>query len=899
MRFIWTILALFIASRQDQMDLRQRAKDALGESTRILTDFTRTSSPADFSAAMAKMNTAAGLYAELHDLSSEGGVLAQVGRLQFLAGNYLSAVDADERALALATEAGDAKLELLALIQAGNHHQNPGDYKLADEYLTRARELAGRLGDTASAGRALSFRAMNYERIGDFSRAVPLLSQEVDLMRRAHDRRGEMGALHALGTAFAGEGKHDPSIAAFSQAAAIASELRDYNQQKRIFVGMGRANLSLGRYAEALEDFERPVPIEDPPHMQAIQLLLESHAFVQLGKLAEARAVARRAMDLIPQLTAAWLLTLYQQAAPVYRELGQPGEAIEWYRRALATPEISGDWIDQEQLLTGMAEAESDTGDLPAAREHLQAAIALTESVRAKVMGPELRAAFLAKFNLARRLYVELLMRAGDPSGAFEANEHGRARSMLDFLSADRIAPSVPVDPALLKRQREIAAELSAAYFTSRPVAGKVERLSAEYEEVESRIRAKSSDYAALVSPVTLSVPELQATLDDRTVIVEYSLGESRSFAWVVGKRSFAAVELPAKRLIEDTARNLYTSLTARNRRPNGETARARASRIAGSDTAFTMHAETLSRMVLAPLQAHIPAGSRIVLAPDGALQYMPFAALPSAKGALLIDGHELVELPSASVLPLLRTRSPLRSEKIDVLADPVFDSTDERVLGAKSPANVPPDLQRSAFASGIFEGGVIPRLPFTRREADRISQIGGPSNVRELLDFSAAKASLSMPTSERVAVLHLATHSIFQSEHPALSGIVLSLVDRNGKPQDGFLRMEDIFNLRVHARVVVLSACETALGKEILGEGVVGVARGFFQAGASTVISSLWRVDDAATAALMPAFYQGLLHEGLPASAALRAAQLELRKQERFRSPYYWAAFFPQGDWK
>ena len=148
--------------------------------------------------------------------------------------------------------------------------------------------------------------------------------------------------------------------------------------------------------------------------------------------------------------------------------------------------------------------------------------------------------------------------------------------------------------------------------------------------------------------------------------------------------------------------------------------------------------------------------------------------------------------------------------------------------------------------------------------------------------------------------IIHLATHGLLNSTHPELSGIVLSLVDQHGQPQDGFLRLHEIYNLKLPAELVVLSACQTALGKEVRGEGLVGLTRGFMYAGAPRVVASLWKVDDKATAELMKRFYQAMLGEQrMRPAAALRAAQVEMLKQKEWEDPYYWAAFVLQGEWK
>jgi CHAT domain-containing protein len=166
-------------------------------------------------------------------------------------------------------------------------------------------------------------------------------------------------------------------------------------------------------------------------------------------------------------------------------------------------------------------------------------------------------------------------------------------------------------------------------------------------------------------------------------------------------------------------------------------------------------------------------------------------------------------------------------------------------------------------------------------------------------VDFQASRATAISPELANYRIVHFASHGLLNSQHPELSGLVFSLIDKKGKPQEGFLTLQDIYNLNLPAELVVLSACETGLGKEISGEGLIGLTRGFMYAGASRVVASLWKVSDVATAELMAEFYRSMEKDGLAPAAALRAAQVKMWKQKRWRSPYYWAAFQLQGEWR
>lgn len=424
---------------------------------------------------------------------------------------------------------------------------------------------------------------------------------------------------------------------------------------------------------------------------------------------------------------------------------------------------------------------------------------------------------------------------------------------------------------------------------------------------------------------------------------------------------------MPKRSDVESAARSFYDLLTARNRQVKDETAAQKQARLQQAEAQYPQAAAALSRMLLGPV-APLMKGKRLVIVADGALQYIPFAALPEpastkrsiAKDRLatvnqlslvpLIVEHEIISLPSASTLAVLRQEikgRPAAPNIVAVLADPVFDSHDPRVEktvrssesavqhppqktggtrasedSATASATKPPSetgtvpekemaslsaslvegrLTRSASEVGLGRGGELhfARLAFSRREAQDILAAAPAGKGMMAVDFKASLQTASDPELAHYRIVHFATHGLLNSEHPELSGLVLSLVDEQGRPQDGFLQLQDIYNLNLPADLVVLSACETALGKEVRGEGLMGLTRGFMYAGASRVIASVWKVDDVATAALMKRMYHAILTEGLSPAAALRQSQIAMWKQQPWQSPYYWAAFVIQGEWR
>ncbi len=431
--------------------------------------------------------------------------------------------------------------------------------------------------------------------------------------------------------------------------------------------------------------------------------------------------------------------------------------------------------------------------------------------------------------------------------------------------------------------------------------------LSAQYQIVEARLEASSPRYARLKQP-EIRLADIQKSLDGDTLLLEYFLAEPRSYLWLVTPESIASFELPGRTRIEELARRVHEQLGSLS---------------AAGDERKDL--EELSRLLLGPVAGHLK-GKRLAIVPDGALLYIPFGALPvpasDRPGSVpLIVENEVVHLPSAAVVREIRRARegrPRPPAALALLADPVFEKNDPRLQtilasappladaarggGAEpSPPLTPADLQSDFLGLPRQGGGTtgFARLTWTRREAEGIASEARGRDVLLAMDFKANRDLATAEDLGRYRILHFATHGVLDTQHPALSGLVFSQVNEQGKLQDGFLRLHDVYHLHLNADLVVLSGCETALGKSLRGEGIVGLTRGFFHAGASQVVSSLWPVRDRATAELMQRFYRAMFHDGLRPSAALRRAQIEMWSQRPWRDPYYWAAFIAQGDWQ
>jgi CHAT domain-containing protein len=575
-----------------------------------------------------------------------------------------------------------------------------------------------------------------------------------------------------------------------------------------------------------------------------------------------------------------------------------------------------------------LARAKESRGALNDALSYIQESLKTIESLRAQVISSELRASYFASVYKHSELYIDLLMRLHklQPDQRFctlalQASENARARALLEILGETNVRIRQGVDANLLERERSLQLQLSAkAAYELRVRGGKgdaeeiaqvdaeIRALRISYQEVQTLIKQQSPEYATLAQPQPLPVADIQAELGSDTLLLEYTLGEERSYLWALTSDSLAGYELPARSIIEQAARNVYNLLTARQ--SLSASANYQES-IATADSQYWKEAGLLSQMLLGPVAAEL-GNKRLLIVADGALQYLPFEALPTpalASGLTpLVVNHEIVNLPSASTLAAIRRggmKSRSAGKLVVVMADPVFARDDPRLSAKQSLSTsiVTPSMAADSPTGNTYHSGEVTtfsRLSGTRQEAEAIMAITPAGTGTMVTDFDACRSTALSGQLGQYQIVHLATHGIIDTEHPELSGIMLSTLSSTGESQNGFLQLHDVYNLDLSGTyLVVLSACRTGLGKEVNGEGLVGLTRGFMYAGARSVVASLWKVDDRATAALMRHFYKAMLVEHLPPAAALRKAKQSMWQEERWHAPYFWAAFVLQGEYR
>jgi CHAT domain-containing protein/tetratricopeptide (TPR) repeat protein len=909
---------------------RIAAESAFGEAVRLIDGTLE-----DKRKSVEKYHEALDLYRRAGDRKGEAEILSNIGEVYYLLGEAQKALEKFNEALPLRRAAGDRLGEAITLNNIGEVYRSLGEMQKALDKYTEALPISQALGDRAGEAAKLNNIGLVYRSLGETQRALEKYNEALPLRRAVGDRNGEAVTLNNIGVIYWSVGEMRKALEKYNEALSLRRAVGDRSGEAAALNNIGEVYRSLGETQKALEKYNEALTLKrviGDRRGEATTLNSIGRVYYALAEMQKALAKYNEALPLRRAVgdRSGEAATL-NNIGLVYDSLGETQKALEKFNEALPLRRAVSDRNGEADTLLGIARVEQKRGNLTQARQTIEQAVGLIESLRTNIAGQELRASYFANRQEFFETYTDVLMqmRKQNPATAYDAvalavSERARARSLLELLKESRADIRQGVDGSLLERERSLqqrlnaraAAQVSLLNRKHTPeqagaAAKEVAAITDEYEEVQVQIRARSPRYAALTQPQPLGLTEIQQlALDEDTLLLEYALGEKRSYLWVVSQRSIDSYELLPRTEIEAATRRVY------------ELGAARPKRSAPPDPQFIAQAKALSGMLLGPAAVQLGAKRLLVVAP-GVLSYLPFAALPAPEDKKrqagdyepLIAKHEVVSIPSASVLSIIRREMAGRqraAKSVAVLADPVFEASDPRLESAKNgnsseepPAAPAADAELSGLTRAIRTMNFsdaragFTRLAFSRQEAQSIIALAPKGTGLKATDFNASR---DLALSERLSqyrILHFATHGLLNSERPELSGLVFSLIDQEGRPQDGFLRLHEIYNLQLNADLIVLSACETGLGKEIKGEGLIGLTRGFMYSGASRVVASLWNVDDLATAELMKHFYQGMLKDGLPAGAALRAAQLELSRQKRWASPYFWAGFVLHGEWK
>jgi CHAT domain-containing protein len=862
-----------------------------------------------------------------------------------------------EQALKGFEAASDQKGIAVTRDALGDLYNRQGQYAVALEHYQKAREVYSAQSDTYNGNLMLAKVGDMYYRTGNLQESRNAYSQmsvtkpDTSAMGTAKDVKGKADRGKSIFGKARGIATSTPSASTASDVASVGTDVageiqkaRDTYRQFIIYAvyesGLGRLDYFNNQMDSAKTHFDNALSAVTHP------------IYGKFGQSRRFRVAARTSNGDIAlnQGRFSDATKLFTEAADGARKDKRPD--LMWpAQRGLGKTKWTQAAQEKDQKAAKLRED---------AIASYRDAISTIEAIRAgSLSADESRSTFLATtkdvYDEAASALAERALMASKPgealtgaaltdaAEALKIVEQSRARALLDMLgeaNAD-ITEGVPAD--LLKRkednlarQQEIAETLTGASLSEETnkksndeLQAELDKLSTEYDSIENQIRAASPRYASLTAPQPLSLSDVQQqVLDDKTALLEYSLGDKNSYLWAATQGGVSLYKLPARSTVDQQAIDLRAQLVPaklRTRIVGVDVAQTRGLGLAAADAgaagAFATASNTLYKTAVEPAASMI-GDKRLLIVADGALNYIPFEALVTTGGGAdysalpyLIKTNEIVYAPSASVVAVVRKQASKPSGKnVLLVADPVFNSNDPRAKGAAAGAqgggaetrglglaSALTDVAGAPAGGGAAAQGLpLARLNGTRREAEGIAQLvkasGGQADV--WLDLNASESNVQTKDIKKYRVLHVATHGLLNAERPQFTGLVLSLV--GNKTGDGFLRTDEIFNLPLGSPLVMLSACETGLGKEKKGEGVIGLTRAFMYAGAPTVGVSLWSVSDNSTAELMTDFYKRMLTgQGMPAAAAMRAARQNMIAGKKYAAPFYWAPFVLVGDWR
>jgi CHAT domain-containing protein/predicted negative regulator of RcsB-dependent stress response len=869
--------------------------------------------------------------------SAYGEALASACEVSYAKGNFVKALDQCKEALGYLEQ--DLEVQARARRFIGYLNGSLGNLAGVEPEVVRALELSRSINDKSGEGLALTLLGLFYSYKGNFNRGVELHREALDIFRSSGDRHSQAVVFNGLGQSYQVVKQYETAIVNFEKALKLLESTGSLDLVAVNAHSLAKTYLDAGKHEQALKYLDR-------------SLMLSRAA----GKRrSEANALSEIALVYVSQDRPDDAARQFREVQEFYRtngdgrghaialntygdflfNAGKNQEALNAYNEALPLSEKVEDNEVLTKTLFNLARAYQSLGDYERSLSHIERSLKIIEDLRAGVGTPDLRVSYFSGVQKHYELCRDILMQLdraqpgrGFAERAFLASDKSKARSLVDLVTESRSELRDGVAVELLAREREVGISITrlaeykwelaldgkANSDEATEVASRLAELNADYQEIKAELRKRSLKRSSLADFKLENVAQVQKLLQGSdTMVLEYSLGDKQSYLWTITSNSFQTYELPGRKTIEDAAGE-FLELTIAPQKlaeiPDGDYQ----AKVQEAIRLRPVKARELSRMLLGQVAEQL--GSKtLVFVTEGALQLAPLESLPPPGSPPVGPGetektlwhnHEIARLPSVSTLLAQRaagSRSASTGRIVAVIADPVYSSNDDRVAGqGLSPAIAHKASLSSTEqppAQGMLRGGSPARLVHSAKEADTISALAPRGTAMIARGFDASRETAMSSRIGEYQIIHFATHGFVDNKQPELSGIVLSLVDQNGTTQNGIMPLHDIYSLNLSAELTVLSACETALGEDVKGEGLVGLTHSFMSAGSKSVVASLWKVDDRATAVLMSHFYKSMFEDGLRPAAALRAAQLKMMQDKQWNAPHYWAGFVFQGDYE
>ena len=838
--------------------------------------FEERTSPEARRRSLADLEEATASWAAVGDPGQEALVWLDRARALQAQGDNRGSLEKGERALEKARAAGDRQLEAKILSNLGLARESLGDPQGGVEILTTSLALARSVGDRQQEAGALHFLAWGYWNLARYQEALDFDQQSLAVARSIRDRQLEAWASNGLGLTYSALGEPERALQSYGEALAVWRKISDRWAEAFTLQNLGFAYWSLGRKDKALEAFQQALPIVralGDRHGEAFALNNIGLAQTDLGQAEPSLATLAQALSL-------WRATGDRHGEALslhnlgrsYEALGRPAEATAAWISALSEARAIGDRRSEATTLASLALLESRNGKLNEARLRIGEALALVESQRGEIAAAGLRSSFLSSKQDYYAISMDVLLglEARDPgrgyaASAFEMSERGRARSLLEGIAEARLDLSQDLPDDLRAREKDLGARIGALQKELANPGARRSGLEAalgrdedEWELLITEMRRRTPRYASLRYPEPVSAARAMAALDSASALVSFSVDTDRVLVFVLTASRLFVRRLPMAPATLSEQVEDFVGLVARDK-----------------EDRWTALANRLYASLVAPWRQELsPTVTRLIIVPDAALYSLPFEALSSAAASprFLVEDFAISYAPSATALAQLAPSAPRAGAAADLLvvAAPSVRAGDAMVGG-----------ERFAIAP----------LPHAQAEARAIARFGGPGTV-VYTGAAASEARVRAASLERFGVVHFATHGLLSQRNPSRSALLLAA---QGSSQ-GLLTAREIHRLKLPSDLVVLSACQTARGRILAGEGVQGLTQAFFHAGARSVVASLWDVNDRRTERLMTGFY-GHLADGEQKAEALAHAKRDLLASEPRLAPRYWAAFVLIGE--
>ncbi|MFK8052309.1 MAG: CHAT domain-containing protein [Woeseiaceae bacterium] len=750
----------------------------------------------------------------------------------------------------------------------------------AIRFLKQGLTTAERMEDDFLRARSLNNIATQYRRISRMQDALNAYQTALELFRKTGNVRAEARALGNIGVAYGALNEPQQAVDFLQRAHDMKIEF-DQLRLLNAKVNLAGALVEIGKFKDAFELYKEALKMaraRGAPEELIANIRIDQ-AIARL-KRGETDLGIRSLEEIVSQRTpngrsANKMARAFYHLGLARDASGAFDAASKALNESLKLRQDMSDPLGIAETVAALGWLELKKNDFDAAGSYANTAIEQIETLRTDIANTELRASYQATIADAYELAIYALMAEtteANTKDALAMVERYRAQTLVDVLSANTSGISESVPQSLRDDHEALLARISLAEnnrLRGRP-SENLSEVTAALNVLDAKISELDPRYKATARKQSLQPDQLQDLIGPKDIALQFFLGRSDSYLWTISNQDINAYRLPSSAGIEALTRQLHTSLAERGN--------------------YRSVALALGNALLAPVTEQLGDFQNIIIVADGALHYLPFEVLrTSAEIQPLAAKRSVSYLPSLTTLALTRgsRSSGAGNASIAVLADPVFDVNDERI--SKSLAKTVSMSER---------GTPLSRLRMSGAEARAIEALAGDRKTQVHLGVDANTDALQSPQLRAAQIVHIASHGFVNDDVPARTGLALSMVNAAGAPTTGFVGLRDIYELDLEAELVVLSACDTALGRDIAGEGLLGLTRGFMYAGADRVIASLWQVEDRATATLMEYFYEGMLKNALAPSVALAKAKQRMQTSRRWRHPYYWSGFVLSGDW-